>query len=189
MGLDSSVPVTALLQSWRAGDADALARLVPIVFDELRRLAGAYLRQERPGHTLQPTELVSEAYLRLFGGAPLDVADRSHFFAIAARAMRQILVDHARHRVAQKRGGGARPVTFDEAIAGPEHPEQLLSLHAALEALVEVDERKARIVELHYFGGLTTEQVAEAVDLHVNTVRKDLRLAEAWIRRRLREPD
>ena len=182
--------VTVLLRDWRSGDQAAFDELVPQVYAELHKLAAAYMRGERPGHTLRPNDLVSEAYLRLAkagtGEAP-EWKDRVHFFAIAARTMRQILVDHARKRNAAKRGDGARPVTFDEALAAGERPEELVALDEALQALAGFDERKARIIELHYFGGLTQNEVAEVLEVHVNTVGRDLRLAEAWIHRHLRE--
>ena len=177
--------MTLLLQAWRAGDRGALDQLVPMVYDELHRLAGMFIRGERPGHTFRATDLVSEAYLRILGEQPEAWTDRVHFFAIAARAMRQALVDHARRRTAIKRGGGQRPATLDEALIGTDRPEELLQLDDALEALAHSDERKARVVELHYFGGLTQAEIAVALDIHANTVARDLRFAEAWLRRRM----
>jgi RNA polymerase sigma factor (TIGR02999 family) len=178
--------VTVLLRSWREGDRAALDELMPIVFDELRALAMVYLRGERAGHTFKPTDLVSEAYLRLAGAAPPEWNDRVHFFAVAARNMRQILVDHARRRSADKRGGGERGLTFDDVIAS-DRPTELVALDDALEALAKFDERKARTVELHYFGGLSQAEIAEVLDVHVNTVARDLRLAEAWLHRQLQD--
>jgi RNA polymerase sigma-70 factor, ECF subfamily len=178
--------LTLLLRDWRGGDRTALDELMPIVYAELHKLAAGYLRGERVGHTFRPTDLVSEAYLRLADGGQPEWTDRVHFFAIAARTMRQILVDHARKRNAAKRGDGARPVTLDEAIVAPDRPEDLLALDAAMVALEAFDARKANAVELHYFGGLTHEEVAEALGVHVNTVARDLRLAEAWIQRHMR---
>jgi RNA polymerase sigma factor (TIGR02999 family) len=177
--------VTLLLRDWRAGDRAALDELMPQVYAELHRLAAGYLRHERPGHTLRPTELLSEAYLRLVGSGHPEWNDRVHFFAIAARVMRQILVDHARKRGAGKRGAGERPATLDEQIAAVDRPEELVALDAALVALGAFDERKARVVELHYFGGLTQEEIAAVLDVHVNTIARDLRVAEAWLHREL----
>jgi RNA polymerase sigma factor (TIGR02999 family) len=178
--------LTLLLHDWRGGDRTALDELMPLVYAELHKLAAGYLRGERVGHTFRPTDLVSEAYLRLADGGQPEWTDRVHFFAIAARTMRQILVDHARKRNAAKRGDGARPVTLDDAVIAPDRPEDLLALDAAMVALEAFDARKANAVELHYFGGLTHEEVAEALGVHVNTVARDLRLAEAWIQRHMR---
>jgi RNA polymerase sigma factor (TIGR02999 family) len=180
--------VTVLLRDWRKGDRAAREELIPLVYGELHKLAAAYLRGERPGHTFRPTDLVSEAYLRLAddSGHP-DWDNRVHFFAIAARTMRQILVDHARKRDAGKRGGGERAQTLDEGVVGLDRPARMIALDDALKELEAFDERKARVLELHYFGGLTQDEIAKAIDLHVNTVARDLRLAEAWIRRQMTE--
>jgi RNA polymerase sigma factor (TIGR02999 family) len=177
--------VTVLLREWRAGDRGALDRLVPLIYDELHRLAGTFMRGERPGHTFSPTDLVSEAYVRLGSARPEEWNDRVHFFALAARAMRQALVDHARRRTAGKRGAGERPVTLEEGLVAADRPEELLRLDEALDALAAEDERKARVVELHYFGGLTQGEIAEALEVHVNTVGRDLRFAQAWLQRHL----
>jgi RNA polymerase sigma-70 factor, ECF subfamily len=177
--------VTRLLRDWRGGDHAALDELMPMVYAELHKLAAAYLRREQPGHTFRPTDLVSEAYLRLAEGGPVELSDRVHFYAIAARVMRQILVDSARRRAASKRGSGERPVTLEEAIASDQHPEDLVALDEALTALAKLDERKARTVELFYFAGLTQDEVALALEVHVNTVQRDLRFAEAWINKHL----
>jgi RNA polymerase sigma factor (TIGR02999 family) len=176
-----------LLHEWRAGDRAAADELMPLVYAELHRLASRYLRGERAGHTFRPTDLVSEAYLRLSGAAQPDWNDRVHFFAIAARTMRQILVDHARKRCTDKRGAGAKPVSFDEAIVANDRADELIALDDALTELARLDERKARAIELHYFGGMTHDEVAAALEVHVNTVARDLRLAEAWIHRHIRE--
>jgi len=178
--------VTLLLRDWRAGDQAALNELIPLIYAELHKLAAGYLRGERSGHTFRPTDLVSEAYLRLAAGNHPEWNDRVHFLAIAARTMRQILVDHARKRNAAKRGHGERAVTLEEALVAVERPESMLALDEALSALEAFDERKARTIELHYFGGMTQEEVAAAIGVHVNTVARDLRLAEAWIQRHLR---
>lgn len=178
--------VTQLLRSWRDGDRGVEQELMPLVYDELRRIAGRLMRGERDGHTYRPTDLVSEAYLRLAEGAQPEWNDRVHFFAIAARNMRQILVDHARGRIAAKRGGGAVPATFDDQVAAFERPESLLALDAALEALAAQDERKARVIELHYFAGLTRDEIAEVLAVHPNTISRDLKLGQAWIAREIR---
>jgi len=175
--------VTKLLREWRAGNDGALDDLIPVVYEELERLAAKYLRGERSGHTMKPGDLVSEAYLRLADSEYRDLQDRLHFFAIAARTMRQLLVDHARKRNAEKRGDGARAVTFDEAIVAGDRPDEVAALDEALDALAKEHERKARIVELHYFAGLTQPEIASVLELHVNTVARDLRFAEAWIQR------
>jgi RNA polymerase sigma factor (TIGR02999 family) len=188
--VDSPRTVTMLLRDWRAGNRAAFDELVPMVYAELELLAAKHMRGERPGHTFRPNDLVSEAYLRLASiGETPEWSDRCHFFAIAARTMRQILVEHARKRAAAKRGAGVRPVTFEEALATTERPEAVVALDDALKALAEFDERKARTIELHFFGGLTQNEIAEVLQVHVNTVAKDLRLAQAWIYRRLQKTD
>ena len=180
--------LTELLRAWRNGDRTAFDRVAPLIYDELRRIAAFHLRGERPGHTFGPTELISEAYLRLAGAAQLEVHDRAHFFAIASRSMRQILVDHARKRCADKRGAGERPIELDETVVAVDRPWELVALDDALEELAQLDERKARVTELHYFGGLTQDEIAAVCEVHVNTVARDLRLAEAWLRSRMRDP-
>lgn len=179
--------VTVLLRAWRDGDRTALDELVPKIYAELRRLAESSLRRERPGHTMRPTDLVSEAYLRLSQGeaSQPEWNDRLHFFAIAARNMRQILVDHARRRGAGKRGGGERPVELEEVAVDMTRPVLLLDLDDALRRLAEQDERKARAIELLYFGGLTQQEVADVLEISLNTVARDVRFAEAWLRREL----
>lgn len=176
--------VTTLLRAWRAGDEGALEHLVPLVYEELRRLADREMRRERVGHTFRPTDLVSEAYLRLSEGSPPELNDRAHFFAVAVRYMRQILVDHARRHAAEKRGARAHRVTLDDSIA-VDQAEELLVLDEALRALAEQDPRKAQVVELHYLGGMTQEEIALVLDIHVNTVARDLRFAAAWLGRQL----
>lgn len=186
MGAEAQT-LTQLLAAWREGDESALALMLPSVYDELHRLAAGFMRRERSDHTLRPTELVAEAYMRLVGGCP-DVRDRVHFFAVAARVMRQILVDHARRRAAGKRGGLVRPIALDDDLIASSRPEQLLELDQALLALAGFDERKARAVELHYFGGMTQDEIAQVLGVHANTIARDLRLAVAWIHQQLREP-
>ena len=172
--------VTGLLLAWSAGDQAALDRLMPLVYDELRRLARSYMRQERAGHTLQTTALIHEAYLRLINADEVRLENRTHFFAVAARLMRQILVDFARARGYQKRGGGALQVSLDDALMiGQPRNEELLALDEALNALANTDERKSRVVELRFFGGLTEAETAEALQVSPETVRRDWRLAQS----------
>lgn len=173
--------LTMLLRDWKDGDQRARDVLVPLVYEELHRLAANQLARERAGHTWRPTDLVSEAFLRLSGSAQPDWNDRVHFFAFAARIMRQLLVDRARRRVAEKRGGRAVKVSFDDVIASPDRPDELIALDEALAALAALDERKAQAVELHYFGGLGQADIARLWSVHVNTVARDLRLATAWL--------
>jgi len=177
--------VTGLLRAWSDGNQAAFEELTPIVHEELRRLAGRYMSGERAGHTFRPTDLVSEAYLRLAGGAQPKLTDRVHFFAVAATTMRRILVDHARERSAGKRGGGEQAITFDDGLFAGERPHELVALHEALQALAAFDERAARAVELHYFGGLSHDELAAALDVSVRTVARDLRAAQAWLRKHL----
>jgi RNA polymerase sigma factor (TIGR02999 family) len=179
--------VTQLLLEWRQGDREALDRLVPLVYAELRRVASQQLRSERSDHTLQPTALVHEAYTRLVA-AEIAWTDRTHFFAIAARTMRRVLVDHARSRQREKRGGGAVRITLDDGFElKSENPDETLALDAALDRLQEVDARKADVVQLHYFGGLTYDQIAEALGISAATVDRDLRMAKAWLHAELGE--
>jgi len=178
--------VSRLLLAFRNGDESALARLMPLVYDELHALARRHLRGERPGHTLQTTALIHEAYLRL-AGADARWEDRVHFFAVAAQTMRRILVDHARTRGRAKRGGGVAPITLeDAAIVAAEPPADLVELDEALERLSSLDPRKARVVELHYFGGLTYDETAAALGVSAATVDRELRMAKAWLYHELR---
>jgi RNA polymerase sigma factor (TIGR02999 family) len=173
--------VTGLLIAWRAGDPEALARLTPIVYQELHRLAVVYMARERPDHTLQATALVHEAYLRLIDLQGVGWRDRSHFFAVAARTMRRILVDFARSRTYQKRDAGER-VSLDECLVLKEQPgAQMVALDDALNQLAEIDARKSQIVELRYFGGLQVEETAEALNISPETVTRDWRAAKAWL--------
>lgn len=178
--------VTRLLSAWRAsGDERLLDELVPLVYDELRDLAARRLGGERPDHTLRATALVHEAYARLVD-ADVDFVDRAHFFALAATTMRRILVDHARARSRKKRGGDAHHVTLSEELAAsPDRPEELVALDDALTRLAERDERKAKVVELHFFGGMTYAETAAALGISDATVDRDLRLAKAWLAREL----
>jgi RNA polymerase sigma factor (TIGR02999 family) len=182
--------VTQLLLAWSAGDPEALARLMPLVHAELHRLAKQYMRGERPDPALQTTALVNEAFLRLVDAREVRWQNRAHFFAVSARLLRQILVDFARSRGYQKRGGGARHVPLDEALAfGQERDEDLVALDDALRALAAVDARKSQVVELRFFGGLSVEETAEILQVSPETVRRDWRLAKAWLRRHLSEDE
>lgn len=177
--------VTQILRDWREGDPEAMEALIPLVYDELHQLAAARMRNERSDHTLQPTALVHEAFTRLVD-ADVPWQDRGHSFAVAARTMRRVLVDHARGRGRAKRGGDVVHVSLDESREAAAAPlGGIGALDDALEALAAFDERKARIVELHYFGGLTHPEIARALDLSPSTVDRDLRLARAWLRREL----
>ena len=174
--------VTQLLSAWRGGDSAALDRLIPLVQPELQRLAHRYMSKERPGHTLQTTVLVHDAYLQLADQIHPDWQNRAHFFAVAAQLMRRIMVDHARQRQALKRGGGALKVTLDEAAhAVEERAVELLALDEALEKLAAFDKRKADVVEMRYFGGLTMEEIADVLKVHVNTVSREWSAARAWL--------
>ncbi len=177
--------ITRLLHASREGDRTAADALLEAVYPELRKIAAAYMQRESPGHTLQPTALLHEAYLKLAGSGS-DWKDRSHFFALSAVAMRQILVDHARAKRSQKRGSGVAPVTLDEAFAtSGDNPELLVALDLALQKLAQTDARKARILELRHFGGLSMEETAEATGVSVATVGREIRFAEAWLKREL----
>ena len=174
--------VTQLLEQWSHGDDAALAELTPLVYEELRRLAHRHMGGERPDHTLQTTALVNEAYLRLADQTNLRWQDRAHFFAVAARAMRQILVNYAKSYRAQKRGGGALKVDLDDvAIVSPEESKEIVDLHEALERLAALDSRKAQVVELKYFGGLNYDEMAEVLKISPVTVRRDWEFARAWL--------
>ncbi len=174
--------VTELLQEWQQGDREALDRLTPLVYDELRRIAHAYVQRERSGHTLETTALVNEAYLRLAGGQNVNWQNRAHFFAVAAQVMRRILIDHARKRHYMKRGGEAQQVSLDEASVMTEvRATELVALDDALEELAQLDPRKSRVVELRYFGGLSLEETADVLEISMMTVRRDWRAAKAWL--------
>jgi RNA polymerase sigma factor (TIGR02999 family) len=174
--------LTQLLQRWSHGDNAALADLTPLVYEELRRLAHHFMQGQRPNHTLQTTALVNEAYLRLADQTDPNWQSRAHFFAVAARAMRQILVSYARSNRAQKRGGGAARKELDEAaILSPEQSKEIVDLHEALERLENVDSRKARVVELKFFGGLNYDEIAEVLKIARVTVRRDWEFAKLWL--------
>jgi len=174
--------VTQLLAEWSSGDESALGELLPLVEKELHRLAHHYMSRERPGHTLQTTALINEAYLRLVHGKQKHFQNRAHFFAVAANLMRQIMVDHARARQSAKRGGGVVKVSLDEgAVVSDERAAELIALDEALHELMRASPRQGRVVELRYFGGLSVEETAEVLKLHPNTILNDWREAKAWL--------
>jgi len=180
--------VTRLLQAWSDGDETALNDLVPLVYAELHRLARYYLRGENRGHLLQTTALINEAYLKLVDSQPSRWQNRSHFFGISARLMRRVLVDLARQRNSQKRGAGAHPISISAAlVVVPALEEDFIAVDQALEALAKVDERKGRVVELRFFGGLDEKETAATLGVSPETVRRDWRLAKSWLLRRLSE--
>ena len=181
--------IQALLAELQAGDTQAARRLMPLVYDEFREIAARYLRRERGNHTLQPTALVNEAYLRLIDQSRVQWQGKTHFFAVGAQAMRRVLVDHARSRERLKRGGQRARVTLDEAVAlSPERDEDVLALDEALEKLAALDDRQARIVELRFFAGLNVEEVAQLLGVSKRTVEGDWTMARAWLHRELAGP-
>ncbi len=184
MPLSEATAVTRLLRDWRRGDETALEELTPLIYDELRRLAHHMMRSEQPGHLLQTTALVHEAYLRLVE-IRADCDDRGHFYRIAARQMRRVLVDYARRRLAAKRGGGEVALSLDSIELADGSGFEILALDEALRTLARVDQRKAQIIELRSFGGLTITETAEALGISHATVERDLKLAKAWLRRAL----
>jgi RNA polymerase sigma factor (TIGR02999 family) len=181
-----SHPVTELLIRWKAGDQAALEALVPLVYKELRDIARRHLQKERPGHTLQSAALVHEAYLRLFDQRPFDTENKAHFLAVASRLMRQILVDYARSHGAAKRGADRR-VELDASLVLPQmRSTDVVALDDALNGLATLDEQQGRIVELRFFGGLSTEEIAEALDISPSTVKRDWNVARAWLTRQMK---
>jgi len=182
MPLSPQQQITQLLCEWRDGDPGAFEKLIPLVQPELQRIAQHYMSRERPGHTLQTTVLLDEAYLRLADKTHPQWQNRAHFFAVAAQLMRRIMIDHARQRRALKRSGGAIRVTLDECAAVTQtRADELLALDEALEKLAAFDQRKAKVVEMRYFGGLTMEEIAHVLKIHVNTVTRDWTTARAWV--------
>src|SRR3954447_8646621 len=180
----SQEEVTQLLLAWSNGNEAALEKLMPLVYEELRRLAHQYMRRERPGHTLQTTALVNEVYFRLIDQKRMHWQNRAHFLAIAAQLMRRVLVDHARSHQYAKRGGGAHKVSLDEgAIVAEEQAADLIALDDALLSLAAIDERKSRIVELRFFGGLSVEETAETLKTSTRTVMREWSMAKAWLYR------
>jgi RNA polymerase sigma factor (TIGR02999 family) len=187
--METSPDLTQLLLAWSDGDREALERLTPLVYRELKKLAESYLRRERAGHTLQPTALAHEAYLKLIDQQHVRWQNRAHFFGIAAQAMRRILVDHARARLTRKRGSGLA-VSLDEAIdVSDQRADQLLALDEALKTLAELDPQKSRVVELKYFGGMTLEETAEVLGVSRATVIREWRMAKAWLYGELNKSD
>jgi RNA polymerase sigma factor (TIGR02999 family) len=172
--------VTSLLREWRSGDDDALGQLTPMVYQELHRIAERHMRSERAGHTLQATALVNEAFVRM-AEADVPWADRAHFFAVAARTMRRILTDYARSRLSAKRGAGVAAITLHEGLVPGKDHNRFIEIDEALTKLSGIDERKSDILVLHFFGGLTYEETAEALKISAATVDRDLRLAKAWL--------
>jgi len=184
--IETTNEITGLLLAWNDGEQTALEKLVPLVEVELRRLARTYMRRERAGHTLQTTALINEAYVRLINARRVSWQNRAHFYGIAARVMRRILVDFAREKSYQKRGGGAFQVTLADALAvTPNLNPDLLALDGVLNELARVDERKAQVVEMRFFGGLTERETAVALNVSPETARRDWRLAKSWLLRRL----
>jgi len=183
MSTPSSNEVTRLLVDWGNGSQEALDELIPLVYGELHRLAGRYMRHEGRGHTLQTSALINEAYLRLVDQKSIHWQNRAHFFGVAARLMRQILVDHARSRSRAKRGGGALMVSLAEQSVIEKEIEELIALDNALKDLAEMDPRKSRIVEMKFFAGLTTEEIAEVLKVTTRTVEREWRKAKAWLNR------
>ncbi len=174
--------VTILLAELTKGNEGAASKLIPLVYDELRRLAGGYMRRERSDHTLQPTALVHEAYLKLVEQRSVDWQGRAHFFGIAAQMMRRILIDHARGHLREKRGAGEKAVPLDEALVfAPEKSWELVKIDQSLERLAKLDPRQSKIVELRFFGGLTVEQIAEVLGISPKTVKRDWSMAKAWL--------
>lgn len=184
----SAHQVTQLLQAWREGDGGALDRLVPLVYQELHRLAQTYMAHERPGHLLQATALVNEAYLRLVETEQANWRNRAHFFGACSQVMRRILVDWARTRQAVKRGGDERPLQLEEVLVGASEPgADIVALDDAVTALAVLDPRKAQVVEMRFFGGLTVEETAEVLKTSPETVMRDWKFAKSWLRRELRK--
>jgi RNA polymerase sigma factor (TIGR02999 family) len=188
MALNPSVEITGLLKAWGGGDQGAMDRLAPLISDELRRMARHYMRGERDGHTLQATALVNEAWLRLVDAAGVNWQDRAHFFAVSAQMMRRILVDSARARRSDKRGGPALRVNLDDAPElGSSKDRELVALDDALNALAQMDPRKARVIELRFFGGLSVEETAAVLKISDQSVMRDWKLAKAWLQREMKK--
>ncbi|MBM3810734.1 MAG: sigma-70 family RNA polymerase sigma factor [Acidimicrobiia bacterium] len=182
--------ITRLLEDWQSGNKEALDQLTPLVYEELRRLANSYFSRERPDHTLQPTALIHEAYLRLMDQQTPEFRNRAHFFGVAAQLMRQILVDHARSHRAHKRGGLSQRVPLEETVSfSLRRSEELIALDKALAELEQFDARKCRVIEFRYFGGLTSEEISQALGISTATVGRELRLAQAWLHRAMSQSD
>lgn len=180
--------ITQMLIAWERGDQAALHKLMPMVYKELHRIAKHYMKAQTPDHTLQTTALIHEAYLKLVGQKDRSLKNRSHFFRVAAKAMKQILIDYARSRSRVKRGGGVKEVSLDEgATISIERAEEVIAIHDALNALSAIDKRKAEVVELRFFGGLTETETADVLGVSVDTIKRDWRLAKIWLRREVSE--
>ena len=188
---DSSGEVTLLLAEMKRGNSEALPRLIPLVYNEMRRLAAHFLRDEREGHTLQPTALVHEAYLRLAGQTRAGWQNRAQFMAVAAQVMRRILVDYARQRITAKRGGGETPIELEvfEIAGGVEQSAEMLAVDEALARLAQLDPQQARVVEMRYFGGMTVEETAEALNIAPRTVKREWATAKAWLKLQISSKD
>ncbi len=183
---EDSIQITELLISWSNGEQTALDELMPVVYDELRRIARRLMRGQNSAHTYQTTDLIHEAYLKLVDNSDKQWQNRAHFFGVASRAMRHILVDYARSKQSQKRGGNPRAVTLDEgAVISNEVSGEIVALNSVLEELGKLDERKAQVVEMKFFGGLTTDEIAEVLRISPETVKRDWRFARTWLRREL----
>ena len=179
--------VTLLLEQWNHGDREALDKLMPLIYEELRKMARRYMRQQNPGHTLQTTALIHEAYLRMVKQKEKHFENRVHFFGVAAQAMRHILVDYARTRNTAKRGGGVRPISLEEAaLVTPERAAELVAFDDALKELEQLSKRQSRVVELRYFGGLTVDETAIVLKISPETVMRDWNMAKTWLHRALR---
>jgi len=188
MKMLSSKNVTDLILAWGNGDKEALDKLIPLVYEELHRLAARHMRRENPGHSLQTTALVNEAYCRLIDKQNVSWQNRAHFFAIAAQLMRRILIDHARSHLRAKRGGAVQKISLDENILVPQRQaRELISLDDALTRLAELDPHKSRIVEMKFFGGLTTEEIAEVEKVSTRTIEREWRKAKAWLHHTLQQ--
>lgn len=180
--------VTELMQAWTDGDPEALNQLIPLVYDELRRIAARHMRKESPGHTLQTTALVNEVYCKLINQKKVRWQNRAHFFGISAQLMRRILIDHARRHLRLKRGAGAQQITLDTASYSPQQQAgKLIALDEALTRLAEFDQQKSRIVEMKFFGGLTTEEIAEVEKVSTSTIEREWRKAKAWLHHELEQ--
>ncbi len=180
--------ITRILKSWSGGNRDAVDDLMPLVYEELHKVAAQYLRRQRPDHTLQPTALVNEAYLKLIDISDVNWQDRAHFFAFASQTMRHILVDHARSQGREKRGGGAQKLSLDEALSFSNEKEvDLLLLDESLRQLAEIDDQQSKIVELRFFGGLTVEEAALVLHISPATVKREWRIARAWLFKRMKD--
>ena len=187
MGNISRQEVTLLLQAWSEGDPTAPEKLAPLIYAELKRLARRYMRRENPGHTLETGALLNEAYLRLADWKNARWENRSHFYAVAAELMRRVLVDHARTRASQKRGAGVRPIALEEGmVIAPERSPDVVALDEAMKRLAEFDQRKSKVVELRFFGGLSVEETAAVLDVSPFTVLRDWNFAKAWLQREIR---